>query len=90
MKINWKIRFQNPVFWLQIGTAVLLPILAYFGMTLDKLTSWEILLDTLLNAISNPYVIGLALFSGWNAVNDPTTKGFSDSERALKYNSAAS
>lgn len=87
MKINWKIRFKNPVFWVQAGMALLLPILAYFGMTADELTSWDILWKTLLKAVSNPYVLGLSLVSIWNAINDPTTKGLSDSERAMSYTS---
>ena len=36
-------------------------------------------------AVKNPYVLGLVLVSLWNAVNDPTTQGLSDSERAMGY-----
>ncbi|MEY8312829.1 phage holin [Oscillospiraceae bacterium 42-9] len=30
--INWKVRFQNPVFWAQIAVAVISPILVGLGM----------------------------------------------------------
>lgn len=85
MKINWLIRFKNPIFWVQVGAAFLLPILAYFGLTLEQLSSWGMLGDTLIRAIANPYVVGTVLVSVWSAVNDPTTKGARDSERALAY-----
>lgn len=83
--INWKVRFKNPVFIAQLVMAVLLPILTYFGMSTEDLTSWSILGNTLLKAISNPYVIAMIAVSVWNAINDPTTSGVSDSEKALNY-----
>ena len=36
-------------------------------------------------ALKNPYVIGLILVSVWNALNDPTTEGLSDSDLAMTY-----
>lgn len=83
--INWKIRFKNPVFIAQLIMAVLLPILAYFGLTVEDMDSWAKLGKTLLEAISNPYVVGLVIVSVWNAVNDPTTQGVSDSIKAMTY-----
>ena len=83
--INFKVRFRNPVFIAQLVLAVLTPILAYAGLTVADLTTWEALGDLLLGAISNPYVLGLIIVSVWNAVNDPTTAGVKDSERAMTY-----
>lgn len=83
--INWKVRFKNPVFLAQLIMAVLLPILAYFGLTVEDMDSWAKLGKTLLEAISNPYVVGLVVVSVWNAVNDPTTQGVSDSIKAMTY-----
>lgn len=83
--INWKVRFKNPVFIFQLILAILAPILAYAGLTFQDLTSWTVLGDILLGAISNPYVIGLIIISLWNALNDPTTSGLTDSIRALSY-----
>lgn len=85
MKINWKVRINNPVFWIQVGLAILAPILVYLGITAEDLTSWSVLGSVLFEAIKNPYVLGLVILSVWNAINDPTTKGLSDSLQALTY-----
>ena len=85
MKINWKVRIKNPLFWVQVGLSVLAPVMAYLGIAAEDLTSWSILGATLFEAIKNPYVLGLVLISVWNAVNDPTTSGMSDSLQALTY-----
>lgn len=85
MKLNLKVRARNPIFWVQIGLAILMPILAYLGITVEDLTTWAILGATLLEAIKNPYVLGLVIVSVWNAINDPTTKGISDSAQAMTY-----
>lgn len=83
--INWKVRIRNPLFWVQVLLAVLMPILAYMGLTVEDLTSWTILGETLMEAVKNPYVLGLVVVSVWNAVNDPTTEGMGDSELAKSY-----
>lgn len=83
--INWKVRFKNPLFWVQVLLAILMPILAYMGLTVEDLTSWTILGATLLEAVKNPYVLGLVVVSVWNAINDPTTEGVSDSKLAMSY-----
>lgn len=83
--MNLKVRFKNPVFIAQLILAILTPILAYAGLTFQDLTSWETLGKILLGAISNPYVLGLIAVSVWNALNDPTTAGVTDSTRALTY-----
>lgn len=85
--INWKIRFKNPVFIAQLVLSILTPILTYMGLTVQDMTSWTILGNTLLGAISNPYVLGLIIVSLWNALNDPTTTGISDSTNAMTYDS---
>lgn len=85
MKINLKVRFKNPVFIAQLVMSVLLPILTYMGLTVESLTSWSILGNALVEAVKNPYVLGLVIVSVWNAVNDPTTKGVGDSSNALTY-----
>ncbi len=83
--INLKVRFKNPVFWAQILLAVLMPILAYAGLTLQDITTWAALGNLLWEALLNPYVLGLVVVSVWNALNDPTTSGLSDSARAMGY-----
>lgn len=83
--INLKVRFKNPVFWAQIVLAVLMPILAYAGLTLQDITTWQALGLLIWTAIQNPYVLGLVIVSVWNALNDPTTSGLTDSARAMGY-----
>lgn len=61
--MNWKVRFRNPVFWVQIVVSAFAAVLAYAGLN----------------------CLFLVLSSMWNAVNDPTTKGVADSERARQY-----
>ena len=83
MKINWKVRFKNPLFMAQLGMSILVPILAYAGLTVQDLTTWKALGDLLLGAFSNPYVLGLVAISVYNAVLDPTTRGLNDSLNVL-------
>ena len=83
--MNWKVRFKNPLFIALMILAVLTPILAYAGLTVKDLTTWQALGDLLIGALSNPYVLGLVVVSLFNAVTDPTTSGVKDSEQALTY-----
>nr|DAH63543.1 MAG TPA: holin [Caudoviricetes sp.] len=83
--MNWKVRFKNPLFIAQMILAVLTPILAYAGLTVKDLTTWQVLGDLLMGALSNPYVLGLVVVSVFNAVTDPTTSGVKDSDQALTY-----
>lgn len=85
MKINWKVRAKNPVFWLNIAIAILMPILAYMGISWQDVTSWAALGGILLGAIKNPVIVVAVIVSVVNVLNDPTTKGFGDSIRALGY-----
>lgn len=87
--MNLKVRIKNPIFWVQLILAVGAPILAYFGLAGADLTTWGTLGNLILSAIQNPYVLGLVAVSVWNALNDPTTKGVSDSATALSHDSPA-
>lgn len=83
--INWKVRFKNPVWWAQVVLAIFTPILAYAGLTAQDMNTWGAVIDLLSEAVTNPYVLGLVVVSVWNAVNDPTTKGVTDSTLAMSY-----
>ena len=83
--INWKVRLKNPVFWVQIASAVVLPILTYLGLSWEDMTSWAALGAIFAQAVKNPVILVGVAVSVWNAVNDPTTKGLGDSQRALTY-----
>ena len=78
--INWKVRVKNKAFWVAIIPAVLLlvqAVSAVFGYTLDFTE-----LNTKLLAVVEAAFVVLAILG---IVNDPTTKGLGDSERALTY-----
>ena len=83
--INLKVRFKNPLFIAQLVLAIIVPILGYAGLTAQDVTTWGTLFGLIGMALSNPYVLSLIVVSVWNALNDPTTKGFKDSEQALQY-----
>ena len=85
MKINWLVRFKNPVFWAQIIVAIMLPILTHLGINWEDVTTWAALGKLLLSAIGNPVIVVAIVISVWNAVTDPTTKGIGDSAQALTY-----
>ena len=78
--INWKVRLKNVNVWLAAIPAALLvaqSIAALFGFALPVQAVEGKLLD-LINA-----VFGLLTILG--IVNDPTTRGLRDSNRALEY-----
>ena len=41
MKINWKVRFKNPVFWFNLAASIFLPMLACLGFNWEDMTSWQ-------------------------------------------------
>ena len=61
------------------------PVLTYFGLQASDLTTWSKVWETFIQAISNPYVVVMAIVSLFNAVTDPAAKGTSDSTSALSY-----
>lgn len=83
MKINFKIRFQNPLFIASLGLSIITPILGYAGLTAQDMTTWKALGDLLLGAIGNPYCLMLVLVSVYNACIDFTTNGLRDSDIVL-------
>lgn len=78
--INWKVRFANKTFWLSLVPAVLLLVqvtAAVFGYTLD--------LGELGNRLAAVVNALFAVLTILGVVSDPTTKGLSDSVRAMGY-----
>lgn len=78
--INWKVRFANKTFWLEAIPALLLlaqVVLNVFGVNFDFGDIGNKLL-----AVVNA-VFGFLTILG--VVNDPTTYGTGDSQRALTY-----
>lgn len=89
MKINWKVRRENILFIAQIVVSIFAPILAYFGMNWEEMTTWASIGNLLWQAIQNPVICLSVAISLFNAVTDPTTKGIGDSQRALSYDKPA-
>lgn len=78
--VNWRVRFKNKNFWLAIVPAILLFIQAVtklFGYTLDL----GALGDKIIDVVNTLFVV----LSVIGVVNDPTTQGIGDSNRALTY-----
>ena len=78
--INWKVRIANKAFWIALIPAVLVliqTIAAIFGYKLDL---GEIG-NNLISFVNALFVV-LAILG---IVNDPTTKGLSDSDLAMTY-----
>ena len=80
MTVNWLVRFKNKNFWLSlIPSAILLiqAVAAVFGYTLN-LGAFGNKLLAVVNAL-------FAVLAVLGVVNDPTTDGLSDSNRAMTY-----
>lgn len=78
--INWKVRIANKSFWVALIPALLVLIqmaAAIFGYKLDL----GELGNNLLNFINALFMV----LSILGIVNDPTTKGISDSDLAMTY-----
>lgn len=77
---NWLVRVKNKSFWVAFIPAVLLlvqVVAAVFGFTLDLGDLGNKLLDVVNAVFSVLVIVGV--------VNDPTTKGLTDSTQALTY-----
>ena len=78
--INWKVRIKNKAFWVAIIPALALvaqAVAALFGYTLDLST----LTGKVLAVVDAVFAVLVIL----GVVNDPTTSGIGDSERAKGY-----
>lgn len=78
--INWKVRIANKSFWIALIPAVLVLIQAIAAIFGYKLDLGEIG-NNLISFVNALFVV-LAILG---IVNDPTTKGLSDSDLAMTY-----
>lgn len=79
-KINWTVRLKNKNFWMALVPAIALLLQAagdIFGIKLEL----GVTIDKILVFIN----VLFALLALVGVVNDPTTAGLSDSQRALGY-----
>ncbi len=77
-KIYMKTRLKNPMFWVNILVSIFTPILAYFGINGSDLTSWRSLFKLILDALKNPYVVGLVIVPLWNNIINPITNSITN------------
>ena len=80
MKINLKARAKNKVFWLTMIPAICVlvsQVCRLFGIEIDLTFISEQLTDIIETLFLMMGLLGIVV--------DPTTKGVSDSERALDY-----
>ena len=85
MKINWKVRLKNPVFWAQVAVALLSPILVSLRLQWEDMTTWPALGEVLRQAVCSPVILVAVIVSLWGVITDPTTQGLGDSQQALTY-----
>lgn len=78
--INWKVRLKNVNFWLTAIPALLLVL-----QTLAALFGWQLELGTLQEKLLAAVNAVFALLAVLGVVNDPTTAGLKDSQRAMGY-----
>ncbi|MBZ2152204.1 phage holin [Streptococcus cristatus] len=79
-KINWTVRLKNKNFWLALVPAIALLLQAagdIFGLKLEL----GVTIDKILVFIN----VLFALLVLVGVVNDPTTAGLGDSQKALSY-----
>jgi uncharacterized membrane protein len=82
-KINWKLRGQNPMFYVQVALSFFIPVLGYLGLNWSDVTTWGSFFDVVMGALGNPYCLSIALVSVFNAVVDSSSPGISDSNHVL-------
>ena len=78
MKINWKLRLQNKTTLAALATLVItfvFQVLGILGVT--TAISQDMVTNIVMTLINVLCIVGV--------ITDPTTKGISDSERALSY-----
>ena len=78
MKINWKVRLKQPSFWIATIPVVITfvySVLALVGIA-PSITQ---------DAAQNLFLALVAVLAQFGIVVDPTTKGVSDSDRAMTY-----
>lgn len=78
--MNWKVRLKNYYFWMALIPAIVLSVqavAAIFGWTLDLAE----IQDKIIAAFDAVFAVLVIV----GVVNDPTTAGLKDSERAMGY-----
>lgn len=80
MKINWKVRIKNKMFWLSLIPAVILLVQVVADLFGFKLELGD-LSSKLVEVVNAVFAVLVVL----GIVVDPTTEGVSDSSLAMTY-----
>ncbi len=78
MKINWKVRIKNPVFWTTIIPAIT-------GMVYTVLGALGVVPALTENMVLNIMTVVITALTALGVLVDPTTAGLSDSHMAMTY-----
>ena len=80
MKLNWKVRIKNKMFWITLIPAAFVlvqAVVSAFGVEMN----FGQISDNLISIVNALFAV-LAILG---IVTDPTTSGMSDSKQALTY-----
>lgn len=78
MRINWKVRLKSPTFWITtipVMITFVYSVLAFAGFV-PSITE---------DSVQNLFIAVVTILAQLGITVDPTTKGISDSDRAMKY-----
>lgn len=78
MKINWKVRFKNPVFWATMVSAVI-------GFVYSVLGAFDVVPRIGAGQLENWIGMVITALTALGVLVDPTTSGVKDSDRAMEY-----
>lgn len=78
MKINWKVRLKNPTFWITVIPAIITVIYAVLAL-------FDVIPNVAEETLVNGFMAVMSVLATLGIVVDPTTKGISDSKRAMNY-----
>jgi phi LC3 family holin len=81
MKVNIKVRMKNPWFWV----GLLGVIFAAMGVEPAMLTSWALVWESIVDLVTNPFMLFSVAFAVLGIFVDPTTAGVGDSDLAMTY-----
>lgn len=85
MKLNFRVRFKHPMFYIGIASVALSAI----GVDFSTLTDWQLLHQAVLDVLNNPFQLVTLIMAVAAVINDPTTAGLMDSTQAMQYISPA-
>lgn len=81
MKFNWLVRARNPYFWVGLAGILFMAM----GVEASMFTSWQAVLNNLLELIKNPFMIGSMIMAVWGYIQDFTTEGIGDTDMVMTY-----